>query len=442
MFRPLLVVPIFFVAQYASAQPAQLVLNNAAANNHPFIVFNPAANSGTYLVIDNPNPSGITELVTSNVGVIMSEREENMVRWATGSTVGTYKVPFTTFSKVAIPLVVNKSTAGTGAGSLVFSTYNSLSIGTNVNAGWDNFLYKPSDVVIMNDEPTGIAPNSKNAIDRFWIIDAARAGFAYSTKPTVDITFTLDPAEAAINGGNDPALSAGTNLQAQRFNPGLNKWRDVLPYGSQTGNTVITGTVAPADFFRSWTLSNKNLPLPIQLVAWEGECRNGMVNLSWTTASEQQNLYFTIEKSDDAQEWRAIGTVPGALNSSQMLQYAFTDDEGNGLAYYRLGQTDLDGTYTLGPVIAAGCSAVNGISIVNAWDDGQSLNLAVSSTLDGIYDLTLLDAQGKVLGGSQAQVVNTGITTLRLEKRGIATGIYVLQLHNEANRMSRRVNVH
>ncbi len=442
MFRPLLLASGLLFVLSASGQAARLVLNNASATDHPFIVFNPAANSGTYLVIDNPAPAAITELVTQDVAVIKSEREENMVRWASGTTMGTYKVPFSTGSNVAIPLTVAKSTAGSGAGSLVFSTYNSQSNGTAVSAGWNNDLYKPSDVQHMHDAPTGLVNNSNNAIDRFWIIDAGRTGFAYTTKPAVDITFTLDPAEAAFNGGNDAALAAGTNLQAQRYNPGVNKWRDVLPYGSQSGNTVTTGAVAAADFYRSWTLSNKNLPLPIQLVAWEGECRNGMVNLTWTTASEEQNLYFTIEKSDDAQEWRAIGTVPGALNSNQILQYTFTDDEGNGLAYYRLGQTDLDGTYTLSPVIAAGCNAVNGISIVNAWDDGQSLNLVVSSTLDGVYDLTLLDAQGKMLGGKQAQAVNTGITTLRLEKRDIATGIYVLQLQNQANRMSRRLHVH
>ena len=52
----------------------------------------------------------------------------------------------------------------------------------------------------------------------------------------------------------------------------------------------------------------------------------------------------------------------------------------------------------------------------------------------------------EVTGGlddTQLRNLETRLTYLReMEKRGIATGIYVLQLHNEANRMSRRVNVH
>jgi hypothetical protein len=445
-------------ALLSQGQAARIVFNGTgtAVNQHPYIVFNPdpnaATNPGAYLVINNSNANAITfsGALTANTPIIKSEAEQNKIRWATATATGSYVIPYSTggwVTDVAMPLTVQITGAGSGgtSPSLIFSSYNSLgkTTGAPVVNGWNNDNYRPTDVTHMNDMPTGLVNNSGNAIDRFWIIDAGEGTFAYGTRPSVNITFGFNPQETHVNGGNSPALDASTgNLVAQRFNAGLNKWYDILPMGAQAGNTVAGVTPAPADFMRSWTLSNSILPLPIQLLAWEGSCTGNDILLKWTTASEQDNAYFTIEKSRDAQVWSAIGTVPGSGNSSQMISYSFSDDEGSAdVAYYRLRQTDINGSSTVGNVIAVGCSRDNGIDIVNAWDDGDYLNLAVSSTMDGVYDLTLMDAQGKIITTRASQVINTGITTLRVDKRGISTGIYMVQLLNSTNMMSRRVHL-
>ena len=452
MLRPLLLLLGVFLGVLSQAQPARIVFNSTGTtvNTHPFVVFNPdnnpATNPGTYLVIDNSNANAITlgGTATVDVPIIKSETEFNKIRWATGAATGIYLIPFSTTSGISMPLTVNKTTAGVGGGSLIFSTYNTMGkpSGTaTVATGWNNVNYMPTDVTHMNDEPSGLLNNSNNAIDRFWIIDAGEAPYAYSTKPVVNLTFGFDPLEAALNGGNTPALSSGV-LVAQRFNTGLNKWHDIVPMGAQAGITVAgAATPTAGDFFRSWTLSNSLMPLPITLVDWEGQCEGKQVVLKWTTASEQDNHYFTIEKSRDASEWSAIGTVPGAGNSSSMINYSFIDDGAQGLGYYRLRQTDINGTTTVSNTIAAGCGTDNGTAIVNAWDDGTYLNLVVSSTLDAVYDLTLMDAQGKVMTTRASQVINTGSTTLRVDKRDIATGIYMVQLYNSTNVMSRRVHL-
>lgn len=449
MYRPLLALLGTAATLWAHGQAARLVFNNTAASagQHPFVVFNSASNAGTYLVIDNPATTGITQLGVTTAPVIKSGREENKIRWATGATTGTYVIPFSTASGVAMPLTVNKTSAGTGAGSLIFSTWNSLSVGTPVTSGWNNDLYRPTDVTHMHDEPTGLANNSKNAIDRFWVIDAGEGSYAYSAKPNVNITFAFDPLETQANsdafGSNDPGLlSTAGQLVAQRFNPGIGKWHDILPMGGQAGNTVAGTAPAPADFFRSWTLSNMTMPLPITLVAWNGACDGKSVLLKWTTASEQDNDHFSIEKSRDANDWYVIGTAPGAGNSSSMISYSFVDKDAQGLAYYRLRQTDHNGTSEVSHNIATGCGTDNGTEIVSAWDDGRDVNVVVSSSLDAVYDLTLMDAQGKVLAVRPAQMINAGITTLRVAKQGIAPGAYVVRLLNNAHMMSRRAHIH
>ena len=71
----------------------------------------------------------------------------------------------------------------------------------------------------------------------------------------------------------------------------------------------------------------------------------------WITASEQNNDFFVVEKSLDGFNWNQIGKVVGKGNSSEETDYAFRDHTPSATAYYRLAQTDFDGTVSAGPVV-------------------------------------------------------------------------------------------
>lgn len=421
------------IAFGVSAQNARLVLANNA-----FMTFGyTAPTTNTYLVIANPDPNAIT--VTGTGGNIVTENERNRVRWLNDGTTpaSAYTVPLTSRAGDKIPVTVQKNNNGvaTSTSSIVFSTYNWQA--ATAGASWDNSFYQPTDVVHMNSNIDG-SPNSGNVIDRFWIIDAGQPGFGYTTKPNVTISMGFRNAD--ITAGNTAGL-AGV-LQPQRFNSTLGQWADWFPSGTLDPGVSMDGIAVPAaNFFRSWTLASSLIPLPIELLSWSGKCEGDKVVLSWVTASEKDNEYFSIERSADGENWDIIGTVPGALNSNSMLNYSFEDRAPVGLAYYRLRQTDIDGTNTVSAIVPAGCTAPNGIEIVSAWDDGSDLNVQVSSTFDGLYELTLLDVQGKIMAARPSQVINKGYTLLKLDRTSIATGVYMLRLHDLNNVMARRVFV-
>ncbi|MCB0478742.1 MAG: T9SS type A sorting domain-containing protein [Crocinitomicaceae bacterium] len=91
-----------------------------------------------------------------------------------------------------------------------------------------------------------------------------------------------------------------------------------------------------------------NSALPINLVEFEAHPLNkNNVQLQWTTASEINNDYFTLEKSQNGFDWIAFATIQGAGNSSSNKHYNHIDhDPFLGLSYYRLKQTDFDGSST------------------------------------------------------------------------------------------------
>lgn len=94
--------------------------------------------------------------------------------------------------------------------------------------------------------------------------------------------------------------------------------------------------------------------LPIELMEFNGK-ENGTTNLLyWNTASEQNNDYFTLERTSDGETWEEVAKVVGAGNSQEVLSYSYLDSdyERGKINYYRLSQTDFDGNSEVFNVIA------------------------------------------------------------------------------------------
>jgi len=87
--------------------------------------------------------------------------------------------------------------------------------------------------------------------------------------------------------------------------------------------------------------------VPIELGSFSAEKKNDYVSLSWTTRSETNNDYFTVERSADGRKWHELAIVEGAGNSSESKEYITYDLKPiQGKNYYRLKQTDYNGRYT------------------------------------------------------------------------------------------------
>lgn len=85
--------------------------------------------------------------------------------------------------------------------------------------------------------------------------------------------------------------------------------------------------------------------LPIVLKSFLAIPSQGNVLLEWEVASQVNNDYFSLYRSTDCATWELIGTKEGAGNINQDMVYMMIDrDPYNGISYYRLTQTDYDGT--------------------------------------------------------------------------------------------------
>jgi len=200
-----------------------------------------------------------------------------------------------------------------------------------------------------------------------------------------------------------------------------------------TGNTTA-GTLETAlqqSVFSPWTLASTNTqnPLPIELLAFTAAAETDQVRLDWSTASERDNAYFTVERGRDPQTFEAVTEVPGAGTSLSTLTYqAFDHAPLPGTSYYRLRQTDLDGTSTVSnavPVTFTG-HAENGLVVI-----GSGEQVWVEHDFAAGAVMSILDASGRTV--LQISITDGPRTPLPIAE--LPAGAYMLRL-NDGGRMA------
>lgn len=102
--------------------------------------------------------------------------------------------------------------------------------------------------------------------------------------------------------------------------------------------------------------------LPAELIAFTGNCKDKTKKLLWSTYTETNNDYFEIETLDSENEFISIGKVSGSGNSNVLRNYEY-EIENTSFNYYRLKQTDFNGTYKYSEILHLDCGTENTISV-------------------------------------------------------------------------------
>lgn len=127
---------------------------------------------------------------------------------------------------------------------------------------------------------------------------------------------------------------------------------------STRSGDVSSGTVTSEEVISSFSpfaigLGEPVSPLPIELLTFQASPEADKVLLEWATAAEVNNDFFTIERSSDGELWQELLFHQGSGNTSSRTEYEMVDDQPlQGISYYRLKQTDFDGSFEYFPMVA------------------------------------------------------------------------------------------
>lgn len=184
-----------------------------------------------------------------------------------------------------------------------------------------------------------------------------------------------------------------------------------------------------------------NGSLPVLLTSFNAVAANDKVFLNWTTSQEQQNKYFTIERSGDGTHFGFLTRVNGAGTTTETRNYQAIDHaplEGNN--YYRLSQTDLDGRVNYHGIKRVNFKNNIGFSAGIISKGNNRVSVAVNSIAAANIHMRLVDMNGKMILQERFQVLNGGM----VKELFIDRGIYILVLSNLVNgeRISEKIIVY
>lgn len=174
--------------------------------------------------------------------------------------------------------------------------------------------------------------------------------------------------------------------------------------------------------------------LPIELLHFDAErVADKSVQINWSTASEENNDYFTIERSEDGVVFEAIGKVQGAENSINRINYQFTDENspGNKISYYRLKQTDKDGMSKTFTIDAVPCMTGDKkeLELLVAQNPIENNELVYDMNLpnDATVNVQIIDQLGNV-ADNQNYYYSRGANRYSLDASELKTGVYILNV--------------
>lgn len=188
---------------------------------------------------------------------------------------------------------------------------------------------------------------------------------------------------------------------------------------------AITGAAHPSPVSGNVILNSGSGILPIILSNFNAALNQGVVDLTWTTATESNSDHFSVQRSTNAGEsWSEIGTVAAAGTSNTPLNYSFTDGKpAQGTSEYRLQLIDKDGSFTYSEVKAVTQGIVTGVSIYpNPARD--YVNITLNGTAGESMLIRLFNASGALL--QEKNVANAGGTTVPLSVSSYPEGNYLI----------------
>jgi hypothetical protein len=203
--------------------------------------------------------------------------------------------------------------------------------------------------------------------------------------------------------------------------------------GTNNGNVTAGNETSSMNVstFTAFTLasSTANNPLPIRLISFTAEDENDHVLLTWKTASEINNEFFTVEKSRDGKVWYTVGTVAGSGSTHLLQTYSLNDTQPwSGIQYYRLSQTDYDHVTIQFPVISLDIERLSEKTTVtlhpNPTDDQLNIDMNTASKLP--FRMQLIDSYGRV---AVEMDLHDSRTTISLKT--LSSGIYVVFIKAE-----------
>ena len=223
---------------------------------------------------------------------------------------------------------------------------------------------------------------------------------------------------------NTGYLWAGTNNRNTEIIEinGVNKFDQNAPF-------FITGAGFATSY--SGVLSNgfgPNLVLPVVFNSFYAVKNNGNIILTWSTAQENNNKHFEIQRSVDGTHYNTIAVINGAGNSSLTQQYSYTDrNVTNVIVYYRIKQVDVNGQSELSVIKTIRSN--NSQAVSKVYGSNKTINIEFNQEIKRPIAIRIFNQNGQLMA---QQNIQNAAYRISLPFNYAQSGMYVVKISDGA----------
>jgi hypothetical protein len=319
-----------------------------------------------------------------------------------------------------------------------------------VASGWANELYDGVTICPVHGVAHGnnyLPPSAKNLMvtsssGAVWLFSPGLS-FTGGVSYSFQFIYGMDPGSTG-----DIEVKVGTSASVAGMTAGTAVYSDASISGTVMSCRMGSFTFTPATtgvYYIGWqakTISGggniylDNLgfgnfsDLPVELETFTAKCDHGNnIDITWATASEVNNDYFTLESSTDGIHYNTVTTVSGAGNSNKELIYQYTHENiSAGTVYYKLKQTDFDGKFEYFGPVAVNCDdeAATSIDIYPNPATDQFI-IALINLKNVTCKIEIFNSMGQpVLSDSISPGANYSTDIIDISE--LAEGIYLIKI--------------
>lgn len=276
---------------------------------------------------------------------------------------------------------------------------------------------------------------SKEAVSETWYVQAGTA------VNNVSITIGWDPAQE-MSGFNSASCFISyweEGVSTKWTASGLEM--STSENGTKYRQITIPSMSTNRYFF---AIGSGNSALPVEFLFFDAKALSNKIELTWATATETNNDYFEIQRSEDGVFWDALEKVEGFGTTLQQQDYTAYDlSPKPGLIYYRLKQVDFDGAYDFSDVkqVAFGGGGVNSFEIKTIYPNPFStfVNVEVNVPTAGDLQVELVNSSGVTIK-KLTQYQYEGVQTITIsELDGLEHGAYIVVATQNGKRVSKTI---
>ncbi|MEQ8517599.1 MAG: LamG-like jellyroll fold domain-containing protein [Cytophagales bacterium] len=192
----------------------------------------------------------------------------------------------------------------------------------------------------------------------------------------------------------------------------LNTVANTLTLTGQTGSEYILASVG-AD------------ALPIELLSFTAHQKEEAVIIEWKTISEKNNAYFDVLRSTNGIDWIEVVSVESKRDAISIIQgyTALDNSPEKGHSYYRLKQTDFDGTFSFSNIISLTFESSNSIQIYPNPSSGLTL---INGNDFELEDFSVINSFGQSVDSYiKVEIQNSENATIDLSN--LKAGLYFIK---------------